>query len=138
MIDFINETDFDFDTKQLEEIAKLQTAKEIEFVLTDNENIKLLNLEFRQKDEATDVLSFPYEEMPGAPLGTIIVSLDFAKAKAQELGHSVENEIVLLFTHGLLHILGFDHECDNGEQRAEEERILNLFNLPKSLIVRND
>jgi probable rRNA maturation factor len=137
MIELVNETDFEFDTKYIQEITKLKTNKDVEFVLTDNENIKLLNLNFRQKDEPTDVLSFPYESMPGAPLGTVIVSLDFAMMKAKELGHSIDHEITLLFLHGLLHILGYDHEIDNGEQRSEEERILNLFNLPKSLIVRN-
>ena len=137
MLELVNETDFELDTKNIEEIIKLKTNKDVEFVLTDNENIQALNLNFRQKDEPTDVLSFPYESMPGAPLGTVIVSLDFATTKAQELGHSIDHEITLLFTHGLLHILGYDHETDNGEQRAEEERILNLFNLPKSLIIRN-
>lgn len=137
MIDFCNETDFELALTIFEKIANSKTDKEIEFVLTDNESIQDLNRQFRGKDEPTDVISFPYEEMLGAPLGSIIVSIDFAKDKAKTLGHKVEDEIALLFTHGLLHILGYDHEIDNGEQRTEEERILTSLNLPKSLIVRN-
>lgn len=137
MIDFVNETDFELNLELFEKIAKSKTDKEIEFVLTDNESIQDLNRQFRNKDEATDVISFPYEEMPMTPLGSIVVSIEFAKEKANELGHKVEDEIALLFTHGLLHILGYDHEIDSGEQREEEQRILSEFGLPKSLIVRN-
>lgn len=137
MIDFVNETEFELDLDLLEAIAKSKTEAMIEFVLTDNANIQELNRNFRGKDEPTDVLSFPYEAMPMTPIGSVIVSLDYAKAKAQELGHSVQNEIALLFIHGLLHILGFDHEIDNGEHRDEEEKLIKTFALPQSLIVRN-
>lgn len=137
MIDFVNETDFELDLGVITRIVASKTDKEIEFVLTDNETIQDLNRQFRDKDEPTDVLSFPYETMPGAPLGSIIVSIDFAKQKANELGHAIHEEIALLFTHGLLHVLGYDHETDNGEQRAEEARILNSFGFPSSLIARN-
>ncbi|MGB2553760.1 rRNA maturation RNase YbeY, partial [Campylobacter sp. MOP51] len=53
-----------------------------------------------------------------------------------ELGHERDSEIALLFTHGLLHLLGFDHEIDSGEMRSKECEVIEKFNLPKSLIVR--
>ena len=57
--------------------------------------------------------------------------------KAKEFGHSEANELKLLYIHALLHLLGYDHEIDSGEHRKEEERLINKFNLPSSLIVRN-
>ncbi len=137
MLDFCNETEFELNLELFEEIASSKTPALIEFVLTNNENIQELNNNFRQKNEPTDVLSFPYEKMQFAPIGSVIVSLDFAQQKAQELGHKTEDEIALLFIHGLLHILGFDHESDNGEHRDEEAKLVELFSLPKSLIIRN-
>lgn len=131
MLDFCNETDFELELDLFEKITASKTNEMVEFVLTDNENIQELNKNFRQKDEPTDVLSFPYEKMSFAPIGSVIVSLDFAKLKADELGHKVEDEIALLFIHGLLHVLGFDHETDNGEQRDDEERLLGLLNYQK-------
>jgi len=138
MIDFINKTDFSFDIKNLEEIYNYLTNKDIELILTTDEEIRELNKIYRNKDKATDVLSFPLEDMPGMPLGSIVISLDTAKRIANELGHSIEEEIKLLFIHGLLHLLGYDHETDNGEMREKEKEIIEKFNLPKSLIIRND
>ena len=57
--------------------------------------------------------------------------------KAKEYNHGSDNELKLLFIHGLLHLLGFDHEIDNGEHRHKEEELIKKFNLPSSLIVRN-
>ncbi|MEO1938129.1 MAG: rRNA maturation RNase YbeY, partial [Sulfurimonas sp.] len=76
--------------------------------------------------------------MPMAPLGSIVISYDFVKEKAAEFGHSQDDEFTLLFIHGLLHILGYDHEIDSGEMRQKEEEIIKNFNLPKSLIVRTE
>ena len=138
MIDFENRTNFDFDVKELEEIYNYLTNKDIELILTTNEEIKKLNKEYRNKDKATDVLSFPLENIPGMPLGSIIISIDTAKKGAEEFGHSIEDEIKLLFIHGLLHLLGYDHEVDNGEMREKEKEVIEKFDLPKSLIIRND
>ena len=138
MIEFDNQTDFDFDVNVLNDIYSYLTDKDIELILTTDEEIQKLNKEFRQKDKPTDVLSFPLEEMPGMPLGSIVISIDTAKRGAEEFGHSLEDEIKLLFIHGLLHLLGYDHETDSGEMRQKEEEIINKFNLPKSLIVRNN
>ena len=137
MIDFDNRTDYSFDIKELEEIYKYLTNKDIELILTTDEEIRELNKIYRNKDKATDVLSFPLEDMPGMPLGSIVISLDTAKRVANELGHSIEEEIKLLFIHGLLHLLGYDHEIDNGEMREKEKEIIEKFNLPNSLIIRS-
>jgi probable rRNA maturation factor len=56
--------------------------------------------------------------------------------KAKELGHSEQDELSLLFIHGMLHLLGFDHEVDEGEMREKEKALINTFDLPKSLIIR--
>jgi len=137
MIDFDNRTNYCFDIKELEELYKYLTNKDIELILTTDEEIRELNKIHRNKDKATDVLSFPLEDMPGMPLGSIVISLDTAKRVANELGHSIEEEIKLLFIHGLLHLLGYDHEIDNGEMREKEKEIIEKFNLPKSLIIRS-
>jgi len=138
LIEFDNQTSFDFDVNVLNDIYSYLTKKDIELILTTDEEIQKLNKTYRNKDKPTDVLSFPLEEMPGMPLGSIVISIDTAKRGAEEFGHSVEDEIKLLFIHGLLHLLGYDHETDNGEMRQKEEEIINRFNLPKSLIIRND
>lgn len=136
MIELDNRTSFEVDKNILEKIANLYTAKEIELIITNNDEIQLINKEHRNINAPTDVLSFPYEDMPMSPLGSIIISLNHIQEKAKELHHSENNECTLLFTHGLLHLLGFDHEVDNGEMREEEQKVIKMFNLPESLIIR--
>ena len=136
MIELDNETSLDVDENFLNKIASLLSDKEIELIITTNESIRELNKEHRNIDSATDVLSFPYEETPMAPLGSIVISCEYVEEKAKEFGHQNSDELALLFIHGLLHILGYDHEVDSGEMREEEERLINEFNLPKSLIIR--
>ncbi len=137
MIELDNRTTLNIDTLLLQSISDIFTDKEIELIITSNDEMKNINLEYRNIDTATDVLSFPYEEMPMAPLGSIVISQDFVKEKAVEFGHSPSDELALLFIHGLLHLLGYDHEVDSGEMREKEESTIKLFSLPKSLIVRN-
>ena len=138
MIDLDNTTEFLIDTVSLEKIAESLTKKDIELLVVKNDEIQELNKEHRNIDKATDVLSFPMDfEMPNMPLGSIVVSTDFVEEKAKEYGHSFNEEFSLLFIHGLLHLLKYDHEVDNGEHRAKEEELIKKFNLPDSLIVRN-
>jgi len=137
LIEFYNQTNFDFNVDSLKEIYEYLTNKDIELILTTDEEIQKLNKQFRNKDKPTDVLSFPLEDAPNTPLGSIVISIDTAKKQAQKHSHSVEEEIKLLFIHGLLHLLGYDHEIDNGEMREKEKEIIKKFNLPDSLIVRN-
>jgi probable rRNA maturation factor len=121
----------------LEKILKDLTEKDVELIITDNEEIQKLNKEYRNTDKPTDVLSFPLENIPFSPLGSIIISIDKAKEKAKELGHTVDEELTLLFVHGLLHLLGYDHEKDNGQMRQKEADIIVKYHLPKSLIIRS-
>lgn len=134
---FDNETDYDIDLSLVQNIKNHLTTGEVELILTNNTSIQNINLETRGFDKPTDVLSFPYINMPHAPIGSIIISLDFLKEYANEYTNTIEDEFALLFIHGILHILGYDHEVDNGEHRAKEEELINHFNLPKSLIIRN-
>ena len=73
-----------------------------------------------------------------ALLGSVVINLDLVELKAAQLGHGTDDETALLFTHGMLHVLGFDHESDDGQMRAKECEIIEKFHLPKSLIVRTD
>ncbi len=73
-----------------------------------------------------------------ALLGSVVINLDLVELKAAQLGHGRDDETALLFTHGMLHVLGYDHESDDGQMRAKECEIIEKFRLPKSLIVRTD
>jgi probable rRNA maturation factor len=121
---------------RIEVICDALTPLEVELILTDNAEIAAINRDFRGIDKPTDVLSFPSDPFPEAPLGSIVISVDKVASVAQTLGHSEEDELALLFIHGMLHLMGFDHEVDNGEMRAKETELIETFNLPKSLIVR--
>ena len=131
-----NESNVSLDTTLLEKICDTHTSKEVELLLMDAKSMHELNLEHRGIDKTTDVLSFPIEDFPHAPLGSIVINYELAQEKASELGHTREAEITLLFIHGLLHLLGYDHEIDHGEMREKEEALIKAYHLPKSLIVR--
>ncbi|WP_428026788.1 rRNA maturation RNase YbeY [Arcobacter sp.] len=138
MIDFDNQTEIEIDITSLEIIKNELSPKDIELILVKNDEIQILNKQHRNIDKATDVLSFPLEyDMPNMPLGSIVISVDFVKDKAKEYNHSFLDELTLLFIHGMLHLLGYDHEVDNGEHRIKEEELIKKYNLPDSLIVRN-
>ena len=136
MIEFDNRTSLEVDKKLLENISKIYTKKDIELIIIHDEEMQEINNEHRNINTSTDVLSFPYDDMPMSPLGSIVISSQYVENKAKELGHSNNDEFTLLFIHGLLHLLGFDHEVDNGEMREEEVKIIKMFKLPSSLIVR--
>lgn len=138
MIDLENNTQFEIDVSSLEDIAKTLTNKDIELLVVKNDEIQILNKEHRNIDKATDVLSFPMDyDFEHMPLGSIVISTDFVEEKAKEYGHSFNEEFSLLFIHGILHLLGYDHEVDEGEHRSKEEELIKEFKLPDSLIVRN-
>lgn len=94
-----------------------KTAGTIEVILVSDDKIRKLNKKFRGKNTATDVLSFPQEKFEGAKenvTGTILIAPNFAKKNSDDCQD--------LFVHGLLHLLGFDHESDeSGWQKAEDE-----------------
>ena len=120
----------------LDIIASKLTTADIELLLVDSDAMHQINLKERKIDKTTDVLSFPLHYVPHFPIGSIVINTDLAMTKANELGHTIDEEIALLFIHGLLHILGFDHENDDGQMRRKEIEIITELNLPSSLIVR--
>lgn len=133
-----NESNTPLHVNLLETIAKEHTTKEVELLFITSAAMHALNLEHRGVDKTTDVLSFPIDDFPHAPLGSIVINYEYAQEKALALGHSQEDEIALLFIHGLLHLLGYDHEVDRGEMREKEKALIERYSLPKSLIVRTE
>jgi len=137
MLNIENLTNLEINREILETITNSLTNREIDLTICDNTLIQKYNNQYRRINRATDVLSFPIESnFDNIPLGSIVISTDFVKTKSDELGHSKQDELTLLFIHGLLHLLGYDHEIDSGEMRNKEEEIITQFNLPKSLIIR--
>lgn len=122
----------------LEKLANRLSSKDIELVLTNNDEMQEINKNTRNIDKTTDVLSFPHDNtfLDTNFLGSLVINMQLAQEKANGLGHSLEDEVSLLFIHGMLHLLGYDHEVDNGEMRELEIKLINEFNLPTSLIVR--
>ena len=113
---------------------------ELSVSLCDDEAIRALNAEWRGKDAPTDVLSFPQGETPpGAPrhLGDVVISVDTAARQAAGLGHRLDDELGVLLTHGLLHLLGHDHHEEEARaaMRAEEERLLRRLGLEQQGLV---
>ena len=121
----------------LEQIADFLGAGDVELVFVNDDEMRKINREQRGINKATDVLSFPYEQVSGGLMGSVVISTDTASRVASELGHSIECEIALLFLHGILHILGYDHEIDDGQMRGKEKEVIEHFILPDSLIIRN-
>lgn len=112
---------------------------DVNVLLTANEHMRRLNRQFRQKDEATDVLSFPADVSSTSPekyAGDLAISVEIARQSAQRLGHSFEDEIKILMLHGILHLAGYDHESDNGEMARTEDRLRQKLGLPITLISR--
>lgn len=135
---FENNTQYEIDLSLIEKIRASMTEKEVELIFTNNQEIQKINLQTRNIDKPTDVLSFPYDEMPHTPLGSIVISADFVDEKSSIYKHSFQEEFTLLFIHGFLHLLGYDHEVDTGEQREKEKELIEQYNLPKSLIIRTE
>lgn len=107
----------------------------VSVALIDNEEIQRINRDFRGKDQPTDVISFAYHETedymvgPYDTLGDIVISLERVEAQSKDYNHSFRREFFYVLTHGLLHLLGYDHieEEDKKEMRAREEEILGKF-----------
>ncbi|WP_187900927.1 rRNA maturation RNase YbeY [Helicobacter pylori] len=137
MLEIDNQTPLELDFLLLEKIASfLAPTQIIELILVSGETMREINRDLRNCDYATDVLSFPLEAIHHTPLGSVVINAPLAQENALKLGHSLENEIALLFIHGVLHLLGYDHEKDKGEQRQKEGELIKIFNLPLSLIER--
>ncbi len=112
---------------------------EVSVTLTDNDGIRKLNAEYRDKDKETDVLSFPLldgeytdEDLVDGflPLGDIVVSLEKAREQATELGHGINEEVAFLCIHSTLHLLGYDHETspeDEEDMFSRQREIMKKF-----------
>jgi probable rRNA maturation factor len=103
--------------------------------LTGDDELQSLNRDFRGKDQPTDVLSFPGDGV--TYLGDLAISAERAAAQAAEHGHAPQEEVCILLLHGLLHLLGYDHETDRGKMRRLEARWRAEFGLPAGLIERS-
>ena len=104
-------------------------------LVTGDAELRRLNASFRGRDYATDVLSFPSAE-GGRFLGDIAISLGRARVQSREFGHPIELEVQILMLHGVLHLLGYDHESDNGSMARAEKRWRGKLGLPNGLIER--
>jgi probable rRNA maturation factor len=114
-----------------EEVTK---GKPFDCLITGNAEMRRLNREFRGKDYPTDVLSFG--GAGGELLGDIAISLQRARAQAREFGHPVEQEVSILMLHGVLHLMGMDHDADNGRMARAEKRWRTRLGLAHGLIER--
>lgn len=118
------------------QVEGLQQPGEVSISLVSEDEIHELNLEYRGKDQPTDVLSFPQldslEEartMKYLFLGDIVISLTQVARQAEEYGHSEARELSYLTVHSLYHLLGFDHETDDdkAEMRSKEKKIMQML-----------
>jgi probable rRNA maturation factor len=117
-------------------IEATELAGEVSVLLTGDEAIRKLNRQYRRKDSATDVLSFPAVSTAEGIAGDLVISIETALRQADERGHTLEMEIKLLLLHGLLHLAGYDHETDNGAMRRKEMRLRRELGLSEGLIER--
>jgi len=116
----------------------------INIILTNPENIRKINNEYRNIDKETDVLSFPMfeqEEIQNLEnsvieevLGDIVISIERVKEQAEEYGHSFDREFSYMLVHGFYHLMGYDHMEENEKQkmRSKEENILNKLNITRN------
>ena len=137
--------DFDYEgliKRVIEQVLvyeKCPYESEINIVLTNNEEIALINGEFRNIEKETDVLSFPMLtdefdiELEEESLGDIVVSLEKAFEQSKEYNHSFEREVCFLVCHSTFHLLGYDHDTEENtkQMREKEEYILNKLNITR-------
>lgn len=125
-------------------MEEIDEGTEISLTFVDNHKIREINKEYRNKDSATDVISFAMEEMGEGEmaivgvemprvLGDIIISVEKAKEQAEEYGHSFMRELGFLAVHGFLHLLGYDHMTseDEKEMFSRQKDILDAFGLQR-------
>jgi probable rRNA maturation factor len=126
--------------RRLEEFAhelssKVARGGRFTCLIARDESVKRLNRDFRKQDESTDVLSFPSQAGLGL-LGDIAISAKRAAEQAREHAHDPEMEVRILMLHGVLHLLGYDHEADDGQMRRVEALWRKKLGLTDGLIER--
>src|SRR5271170_5559925 len=121
-------------------MAAAELSGTVSVLLTGDEEIRRLNREFRHKDKATDVLSFPVAEIPSAArprqAGDVAISVETAAREAAKRKHPLALELKILLLHGVLHLAGWDHEADAGEMPRKEEALRRRLGLAQGLIGR--
>ena len=134
------EQDFTAIIEQALKTLGIEDDVEVSCVLVDDERIHEINREYRHIDRSTDVISFSMEDndqfyVEGMPrtLGDIFISVDHAKKQAEEYGHSLRREMCFLFTHGILHLLGYDHMADEQEKEmfGLQDQILGALSIER-------
>jgi probable rRNA maturation factor len=123
----------------LRAIAPARARGTVSVALLSDARVRALNRRYRGVNQATDVLSFPASPEPPVPspsLGDIVIARGVARRQAREAGHSELTEWRVLALHGLLHLLGYDHERDRGRMRRVERRLRRQGGLPDGLIDR--
>lgn len=134
------EQDFIAIIEQALKTSGIEDDVEVSCVLVDDERIHEINREYRHIDRSTDVISFAMEDndqfyVEGMPrtLGDIFISVDHAKKQAEEYGHSLRREMCFLFTHGVLHLLGYDHMTDEQEKEmfGLQDEILGALSIER-------
>lgn len=134
------EQDFTAIIEQALKTLGIEDDVEVSCVLVDDERIHEINREYRHIDRSTDVISFAMEDndqfyVEGMPrtLGDIFISVDHAKKQAEEYGHSLRREMCFLFTHGILHLLGYDHMTDEQEKEmfGLQDQILGALSIER-------
>lgn len=122
----------------LARVAPRAARGTVSIAILPDARVKALNRKYRRKNAATDVLSFPEKGSGRDPfLGDIAISRGIAQKQAKLLGHSLAVELRVLALHGLLHLLGYDHESDNGRMARVEARLRRKAGLPSGLIARS-
>ena len=119
--------------------AAVRLRGQVSGLLTTDREIRRLNRQFRGKDKATDVLTFPADTLVQKTeriAGDLAISVPTARRQALEQGHSLSVEIKVLILHGLLHLAGFDHERDSGQMARREKLLRRRLRLPEGLIER--
>lgn len=130
----------DFPRRSVERFAlRLQTevakGRAFDCLITGDADLRRLNRDFLGKDYTTDVLSFP-AAAPSARLGDLAISLGRARVQSRQFGHNLDHEVRILMLHGLLHLLGMDHETDDGRMARAEKRWRLKLGLSNGLIER--
>ena len=115
--------------------SEVAGGRAFDVLLADDAELRRLNRRFLKRNYPADVLSFPSEAGNGF-LGDLAISLERAREQAADQGHTVEQEIEILILHGVLHLLGLDHERDAGRMARTERRWRHHFGLPAGLIER--
>jgi probable rRNA maturation factor len=117
--------------------SEVKLRGQVTVLLSTDKAIRRLNRQFRGKNHATDVLSFPADTPgPHRIAGDLAISIPTARRQAEERGHSLTIEIKVLMLHGLLHLAGYDHETDQGQMARREQKLRARLRLPHGLIER--